>query len=296
MDYLLLIADSLPIITTTCEFNCAGNYTTGNTIASADSFEFTMPQIGNWEVQMLEKSYIVFPGQIEVYPPMIRRNALALNDITHKHSTIYMKNIKSFQILTEEQFFKQALILKTNKAFSATDFRLLLPVIIDGNSNRSLIIEFYRIIKEHSSEKTYSKPNSSAMLLQFLTMVSDLYINNFINTNTDSMKNSYTVVQKMVAYINDNFSEIKNVNQIAVYLNYNSSYLSTAFKKYTGYKTINYINKLRVEKAKEIIQQENISFVEVASLVGVENIYYFYRVFKKYTGMTMGKYSKMLYR
>ena len=60
--------------------------------------------------------------------------------------------------------------------------------------------------------------------------------------------------------------------------------------------TIEYINKLRVEKAKEIIQHENVSFKEIAGRVGIDNIYYFYRIFKKYTDMTMGQYLKMLYR
>lgn len=295
MDYLLLVVDSLPVIATTCIFTCEGNYSTGNTIASTDSFEFTLAEVGNWEVRVRSKKYLVSPGQIKVYPPMVPRHALALDDITHRHSTIYVKNIKSHTILSEEQYAKQAMVFKKNKAFSASDFRLLLPIIIDGKSNLSLVDEFHKITKEYLSEGIYSKPNASAMLLRFLTMVSDSCINSYVSKNYP-MDGASSIAHRMVTYINNNFSSIKSIKQIADHFNYNSSYLSTVFKNYTGYTTIEYINKLRVEKAKEIIQHENVSFKEIAGRVGIDNIYYFYRIFKKYTDMTMGQYLKMLYR
>ena len=57
-----------------------------------------------------------------------------------------------------------------------------------------------------------------------------------------------------------------------------------------------YRNKLRIEQAKKLLADNELSIGGISRLIGFENIYYFDRLFKKYTGMTPTDYRNILFR
>lgn len=68
------------------------------------------------------------------------------------------------------------------------------------------------------------------------------------------------------------------------------AYLSRLFKKELGINFIDYLNQIRITKAKELLDVPNIKVLEVASIVGFNNPEYFTKTFKKFTGMTPQNY------
>lgn len=70
----------------------------------------------------------------------------------------------------------------------------------------------------------------------------------------------------------------------------NRSYLSTLFKARTGEKFVDYLNSIRIEKAKELLAGSQRKMYQVARAVGYDNVKYFFRVFKKKTGITPEQY------
>nr|WP_246238994.1 helix-turn-helix transcriptional regulator [Paenibacillus anseongense] len=72
-----------------------------------------------------------------------------------------------------------------------------------------------------------------------------------------------------------------------------STYLSKLFREQTGEGLLDYINKVRIVKAKELIENQNITLNEIASLVGFSDVNALIRIFKKYEGVTPGKYKEM---
>ena len=66
----------------------------------------------------------------------------------------------------------------------------------------------------------------------------------------------------------------------------NFDYLNRVFSSVTGSTIFYYINMLRISNAKQLIKTTNLTFAEVAYLVGIEDRYYFTRLFKRYAGMT----------
>ena len=64
------------------------------------------------------------------------------------------------------------------------------------------------------------------------------------------------------------------------------------FKKHTGMTCVDYINDYRMAKAIEFLQNKNLSVMEVSLLVGMHNISYFNRIFKKKYQMTPREYRK----
>ena len=70
--------------------------------------------------------------------------------------------------------------------------------------------------------------------------------------------------------------------------------LSTLFKQKTGMKFIDYLNEVRIEKSKELLKDSNRKMYQISKAVGYDNPKYFFRIFKKKTGMTPEQYREIL--
>jgi YesN/AraC family two-component response regulator len=68
--------------------------------------------------------------------------------------------------------------------------------------------------------------------------------------------------------------------------------MSKLFKQETGESPINYLIKIRMEKAKELLVKEELSVKEIANSVGYQDAYHFSKLFKKYTGNSPSDYIK----
>lgn len=99
------------------------------------------------------------------------------------------------------------------------------------------------------------------------------------------------IVDSLVTFFRENYSQEISMDSIANGLNFNSSYLSKMFTKYTGENPSKYLTKLRINKAKYLLANDkNLSIKEVGDLVGYPNQYYFSRIFKMVTGKNPAKY------
>lgn len=81
------------------------------------------------------------------------------------------------------------------------------------------------------------------------------------------------------------------LQQAAEFVDMNASYLSTYFKKKTGVNFSDYVLKVRMEKAAELLAQNRLKAYEVSESVGYGNPKNFMRSFKQYYGMTPGQYK-----
>lgn len=101
---------------------------------------------------------------------------------------------------------------------------------------------------------------------------------------------SSEIVQQMISYMENEYQNPIKLSQIAKYLNYNSDYLSSIFKKFTGKNFNTYLIEIRMEKAKELLIEGTKKIREVAELVGYTNEMYFSTAFKGYTGISPKKF------
>lgn len=94
-------------------------------------------------------------------------------------------------------------------------------------------------------------------------------------------------------YILENYSNDISLDMIAEDVGISSSYLCRLFKKEMDINLNDYITDVRIEKAKELIQQHNYSIRKLSELCGYNNHTYFCKIFKKKTGMTIGEYKTL---
>ncbi len=95
-------------------------------------------------------------------------------------------------------------------------------------------------------------------------------------------------------YIREHFNEEIVINDLAARLDMSPGYFSSMFKKEVHQSTMQYITGLRIERAREYLERTDQSVAVIAKSVGYEDSQYFFRVFKKATGMTPLQYRQSL--
>lgn len=107
-----------------------------------------------------------------------------------------------------------------------------------------------------------------------------------------SLKEYSPAVQKVMNYVNLNVSEPLTLKSLAAMCFISPSYLSALFKQETGTTLIDYINTQRVNRAAQLLVQNNHTIAAVAEEVGILDVNYFTKIFKKTLGVTPTRYRR----
>ncbi len=121
----------------------------------------------------------------------------------------------------------------------------------------------------------------------------DKFVQNLIiqvGINQDSKINN--IMKRVNQYIEDNYSKEITRIDIAAHVFLDPSYFGKLFKKKTGTSISNYLLEFRINKAKILLENEDISILKVCNLVGYSNLTFFTRKFKQYTSYTPNEYRK----
>lgn len=99
---------------------------------------------------------------------------------------------------------------------------------------------------------------------------------------------------QVARYVEEHYTDANlNVSAIGEHFELKGSYLSKLFKNQSGDGLLDLIHKIRIRKAKEMIFAKGDSINEISRLVGYNDAATFIRVFKKYEGITPGKYKEI---
>ncbi|MHC1750231.1 MAG: helix-turn-helix domain-containing protein [Cellulosilyticaceae bacterium] len=109
---------------------------------------------------------------------------------------------------------------------------------------------------------------------------------------TDEQKWSINAITLIYNYINNNLEKDLSLTSLADKVNLNASYLSRLFKSVTNENLYDYILKVRMNKAKELLIKTGDKIQDVGNRVGYESAQSFTRVFRKYTGKTPSEYRE----
>ena len=147
------------------------------------------------------------------------------------------------------------------------------------------LVEIYGAKKEESQSKITAQIKTKIILLQFILK---LWKKGFIVENDTSGKN--TVEKEMVSYIQQNFTGKILLKEFGKQFHLSEKYISRYFKEYFHITISQYVTYLRLEHAKQLLQDTDIPVTEVAMQSGYQNVSYFIRSFKKTYGMSPLKY------
>ena len=120
-------------------------------------------------------------------------------------------------------------------------------------------------------------------LYKIMKTIVDIYSKD--SENTLLLKNA-------VRYLEEHYTENLKMSLLAEKFNLSESHFRKLFKGFTGLSPVEYRNGLRVEHAKELLNQNTVSVAEVARAVGIEDQFYFSRIFKEAEGISPLRYKK----
>lgn len=100
------------------------------------------------------------------------------------------------------------------------------------------------------------------------------------------------LINKAIEYFNEKYSEKFNLDQLADSVYLSKRQFSRIFKEVTGMNVVEYLQKVRIEKACQLISSTNLKISEIASLVGYSDYRHFNNTFQKIMGMTASTFSR----
>ncbi|MDP4091681.1 MAG: response regulator, partial [Bacillota bacterium] len=99
-----------------------------------------------------------------------------------------------------------------------------------------------------------------------------------------------SMILQASTYVLENVDSEINLSMIAASLHLNKNYLCEIFKQKTGVSLLEYITKVKMERAKVLLGKAELKSYEVADRLAYRNAEYFSKIFKKYTGLSPTEY------
>ncbi len=100
------------------------------------------------------------------------------------------------------------------------------------------------------------------------------------------------IMHKAISYLRENLGGRLSLEDLAQHVGLSRSYLSTIFKSELGLTFTDYLNRMRVEKSRELLLNPALTLADIASLVGYSDQSYFTKKFVQLTGQSPGQYRK----
>ena len=183
------------------------------------------------------------------------------------------KKIQQFLRELEKKFFQSG---KSPQDIRQECMALMIEV-------RGGIIKKFPALREmlETGKTTYS----SIMKERYLGDIIDVMINACLRISESlPLLSADSSFQRIISYVKNNYNEDLRLETLGQLFYYNCAYLGKRFKEYTGKNFHTYLDILRIEAAKELLQNTEMKVYEISEAVGYNNTDYFYSKFKKYAG------------
>lgn len=200
------------------------------------------------------------------------------NKLFYSYSKGDLKNI----LITYDELFKKSLEyfkLKGNTFRSMKNYFITI--------NAGIYTVFYE--KPVCKMNLYKTRNSFNMEIEECIDLDELYelckniILFYSDIKTISVEScSHPVVIDTIEYIHNNLEKDLTLENVANEVHVSKNYLSLLFSKFVGLSFSDYINKLRVDKSKKLLENTNLSLLDIALECGFNSQSYFCSVFKKF--------------
>jgi AraC-like DNA-binding protein/ligand-binding sensor protein len=153
--------------------------------------------------------------------------------------------------------------------------------------DRQVLREAYFSTKVLSPKEHESVVKLLTIFAQHLAMLGNQVF--FQQENAES-----PVIKRAREFIHEHQAEDLSLGQVAKAVNTSTFYFCKIFKKYTGISFTDYLSRVRIEKAKNLLLNPNLRVSEIAYEVGFQSLTHFNRVFKRILGQSPTEYRAQL--
>ena len=208
-----------------------------------------------------KKRYIADSGSIYYFAPGETGKVVNTDELPWRHIYIHFTGSKASKLI---------------------DTIKILPKRIFHVSNPDKIQNIFENIVTSCEEQYENSQKISDCYLKILLLyLSNQALNKHMHTSV-----SYQGYIKCHNYINDNFSNILSLQDIADECYMDKVYICRLFKKYTKTSPMAYVTSLKMNKAALLLIHTDKSIKQISRMLNFENQYYFSRTFKKTYGIS----------
>jgi len=254
-------------------------------ISSIENGYNHLPKLYTQSLRVLERKFLLGPGQLHMIG-----EAINLTKVKAKLNEI--RQFPSFRALLtplkQKEYEEYIDLLENGLNREKKIIRVMLFQFIqwintntyDNNQNeKTLLFNITEKLEQHDT-----LPEMLEVVVSYLTQLVE---------QTNNRMHMSSEIHKAIEYIKQNYSQNISLQQVADHVNLSFSYLSNLFKKELQITFIDYINRYRVERAKELLIGTQLKSYDIAVQVGFSPEYtYFSKVFKKVTGLNPNEYRK----
>ena len=147
--------------------------------------------------------------------------------------------------------------------------------------------EIYRTLKNGYSSDNLSY--SAAALYYFLGSMK--YLGKYRKSH-ETHEGERDIVETAIHFMRENLSKRLTLADIARHVNYSPSHFSAVFSRRTGYAPVYYFNQLKIQQASTYLDFTDLKITQICPRLGIDDPYYFSRLFRKHMGMSPSDYKK----
>ncbi|MCM3627091.1 response regulator [Paenibacillus glycanilyticus] len=103
----------------------------------------------------------------------------------------------------------------------------------------------------------------------------------------------HSIMRDIAKYMEQHYNREVTLQDISDRFYLSREYISRRFKQEMGENVFDYLGRIRVEKAKLLLQNPNLKIAQIAEMVGYDDDKYFSKVFKKFEGQSPNQYRKL---
>ena len=139
-------------------------------------------------------------------------------------------------------------------------------------------------------ERGYSDDNVIYANMSFNHFLVSLIFNNKLPGATK--QHDKNEIDKAIDFLSERIDQMLSLEDIAAAVNLSASHFCYMFKKKTGFSPIEYFNHLKIQKACQYLLFTELRIKEIGDKIGIDDPYYFSRVFTKVMGMSPKEYKR----
>lgn len=155
--------------------------------------------------------------------------------------------------------------------------------------NDEVLSLYNSIIDNIKAERPGYQPLVSGAVLHLIGMCHAI-----LKRSANANKDEETIIDKARLLFRSNICNVYSAHQAAKELNVGYSWFRKLFKSYTGLSPGQYYIQLKIEKAKELLRNENASIKSISFELNFQSSFYFSKIFKEKAGLNPRQFRKTI--
>lgn len=244
---------------------------------------------GELHIREEGRAFKLQAGDVLLLEPGLEHEGLEMNVceyyfIHFKHPDISTVSVDDPESFAHAFFREDQEPDKTNSYCISKYFNL------QNKASMSQILGVLNEMLQLYRRKNYNQGMIALKLSELFIRLSRENMLAFLQKTRQRQTKSIVMAYELLDYIHQRYPSKITSETIERDFKCNFDYLNRTFNKLAGYSIAYYVNKVRIDRSRELLATTNLSVGEIARHVGFADVYHFSKVFKKYVGVSPTSY------